>query len=111
MSTIGTYVYVGIELKDRDSRVVRNFYDTTGTDTMGENGKKCKPEESDIQFQKIETMKTVLFATLAASAAAFAPQSASKASTAMNGAMEDLKEVAEKSNPVLKVSKSHSLRL
>ena len=44
MSTIGTYVYVGIELKDRDSRVVRNFYDTTGTDTMGENGKKCKPE-------------------------------------------------------------------
>lgn len=49
-------------------------------------------------------MKTILFATLAASAAAFAPQSATKASTAMNGAMDDLKEVAEKSNPVLKVS-------
>ena len=49
-------------------------------------------------------MKTILFAALAASAAAFAPQSATKASTAMNGAMDDLKEVAEKSNPVLKVS-------
>ena len=78
---------------------------------MGENRKKCKIEESDNLFQKIETMKTVLFAALAASAAAFAPQSASKASTAMNGAMEDLKEVAEKSNPVLKVSYPHSLQL
>ena len=51
-------------------------------------------------------MKTVLFATLVGSAAAFAPQSASttKASTtAVNGAMEDLKAIAEKSNPVLKV--------
>lgn len=50
-----------------------------------------------------KTMKTFLFAALAASAAAFAPQGASKASTSMKGAMEDLKEVAEKSNPVLKV--------
>jgi hypothetical protein len=49
-------------------------------------------------------MKAVLFAALAGSAAAFAPQSASKASTAVNGAMEDLKDIAEKSNPVLKVS-------
>lgn len=49
-------------------------------------------------------MKTVLFAALAASAAAFAPQGVSKSSTAVNGAMEDLKEVAEKSNPVLKVN-------
>ncbi|KAL3942252.1 MAG: hypothetical protein SGBAC_003522 [Bacillariaceae sp.] len=47
-------------------------------------------------------MKTVLFSVLAASAAAFAPSGVSKSSTAMNGAMEDLKEVAEKSNPVLK---------
>ena len=49
-------------------------------------------------------MKTVLFAALAASAAAFAPQGVTKSSTAMNGAMEDLQEVAEKSNPVLKVN-------
>lgn len=49
-------------------------------------------------------MKTVLFSVLAASAAAFAPSGVSKSSTAMNGAMEDLKEVAEKSNPVLKVN-------
>lgn len=51
-------------------------------------------------------MKAVLFATLASSAAAFVPQSASRASTAVQGAMEDLKEIAEKSNPVLKVSES-----
>ena len=49
-------------------------------------------------------MKAVLFAAIAGSAAAFAPQGATKASTALNGAMEDLKDVAEKSNPVLKVS-------
>jgi hypothetical protein len=48
-------------------------------------------------------MKAVLFATLAGTAVAFAPQSSSKASTALNGAMEDLKAIAEKSNPVLKV--------
>ena len=51
----------------------------------------------------LETMKTVLFASLAASAAAFTSQSASKASTALNGAKEDLKSIAEASNPVLKV--------
>ena len=49
-------------------------------------------------------MKAVLFATLFGSAAAFVPQGSSKASTAVNGAMEDLKDLAEKSNPVLKVS-------
>jgi hypothetical protein len=49
-------------------------------------------------------MKSVILAALAGSAVAFAPQSASRASTAVNGAMEDLKDLAEKSNPVLKVS-------
>jgi hypothetical protein len=48
-------------------------------------------------------MKLVIVAALAGSAAAFAPQSSSRASTAVNGAMEDLKAIAEKSNPVLKV--------
>jgi len=48
-------------------------------------------------------MKAVLFAAVAGTAAAFAPQSSSRASTAINGALEDLKVIAEKSNPVLKV--------
>ena len=49
-------------------------------------------------------MKAVILAAIAGSAAAFAPQSATKASTAVKGAMDDLKDIAEKSNPVLKVS-------
>ena len=48
-------------------------------------------------------MKAVIIAALAGSATAFVPQSASKASPAVSGAMEDLKDIAEKSNPVLKV--------
>jgi cytochrome c556 len=56
-------------------------------------------------FVKIATMKAVvILAAIAGSAAAFAPQGASKTSTAVKGAMEDLKDIAEKSNPVLKVS-------
>ena len=55
------------------------------------------------QTQPSRTMKAVLFATLAGTAAAFAPESATRASTAVKGAMEDLKAIAEKSNPVLKV--------
>eukprot|EP00429_Kryptoperidinium_foliaceum_P013488 CAMPEP_0176042562 /NCGR_PEP_ID=MMETSP0120_2-20121206/21119_1 /TAXON_ID=160619 /ORGANISM="Kryptoperidinium foliaceum, Strain CCMP 1326" /LENGTH=239 /DNA_ID=CAMNT_0017375971 /DNA_START=53 /DNA_END=772 /DNA_ORIENTATION=+ len=47
-------------------------------------------------------MKAVLFAAIAGSAAAFVPQSAPKASTAANAAIDDLKAIAEKSNPVLK---------
>jgi hypothetical protein len=48
-------------------------------------------------------MKLAILAALAGSATAFAPQSSmSRASTAVNGAMEDLKDIAEKSNPVLK---------
>ena len=54
-------------------------------------------------IQPSRTMKAVLFATLAGTAAAFAPESSSRASTAVKGAMEDLKGIAEKSNPVLKV--------
>jgi hypothetical protein len=50
-------------------------------------------------------MKTVILATLVGSAAAFVPHSAPKASTAVHAsAMDDLKGIAEKSNPVLKVS-------
>jgi len=51
-------------------------------------------------------MKVVLFATLAGTAAAFAPESSSRPCTAVKGAMEDLKGIAEKSNPVLKVRKN-----
>lgn len=60
-------------------------------------------------FPKVETMKSAIFAALVGSAAAFAPEGATKASTSLNGAMEDLKEVAEKSNPVLKVSRNTCL--
>lgn len=49
-------------------------------------------------------MKAVLLATLVGSAAAFVPQSASNSATSLNSAMDDLKAIAEKSNPVLKVS-------
>jgi hypothetical protein len=48
-------------------------------------------------------MKSVIFAALAGSAVAFAPASVSRASTAVNGAMDDLKAIAAESNPVLKV--------
>lgn len=45
----------------------------------------------------------ILFA-LVGSATAFAPsKSTARTSVAVNGAMEDLKTIAEKSNPVLKV--------
>lgn len=48
-------------------------------------------------------MKLAVASTLLASAAAFAPASVSKSSTALNNAaMDDLKALAEKSNPVLK---------
>eukprot|EP00525_Craspedostauros_australis_P002541 CAMPEP_0198108372 /NCGR_PEP_ID=MMETSP1442-20131203/405_1 /TAXON_ID= /ORGANISM="Craspedostauros australis, Strain CCMP3328" /LENGTH=89 /DNA_ID=CAMNT_0043763611 /DNA_START=24 /DNA_END=290 /DNA_ORIENTATION=- len=47
-------------------------------------------------------MKLALAATLVSGVAAFTSQSASRASTSLNDAMADLKEVAEKSNPVLK---------
>mmetsp|Transcript_13970 Transcript_13970/g.39764 ORF Transcript_13970/g.39764 Transcript_13970/m.39764 type:complete len:242 (+) Transcript_13970:343-1068(+) len=47
-------------------------------------------------------MKLAITATLVSGAAAFTTQSAPRVSTGLNGAMEDLKEVAEKSNPVLK---------
>ena len=50
-------------------------------------------------------MKTAVLATLVGSAAAFAPQGATKFSTAVeSAAMDELKDIAEKSNPVLKVS-------
>jgi len=50
-------------------------------------------------------MKTAVLASLIASAAAFAPaKDAGRTSVALNGAMDDLKSIAEKSNPVLKVS-------
>jgi hypothetical protein len=54
-------------------------------------------------------MKAVLFATLAGTAAAFAPQSASRTSTAVKGAMEDLQAVAVKCNPVIKVRAKESI--
>ena len=47
-------------------------------------------------------MKTAIVASLVASAAAFAPSQQSKSSSALKDAMADLKDIAEKSNPVLK---------
>ena len=50
-------------------------------------------------------MKCSILASLVASAVAFAPaKEPSRVSVALNGALEDLKAIAEKSNPVLKVS-------
>jgi hypothetical protein len=48
-------------------------------------------------------MKLAILSLAVASAAAFTTSGSSRASTKLNGAMEDLKAVAEKSNPVLKV--------
>jgi len=56
-----------------------------------------------ISLQKI-TMKLALISILAGSAAAFAPAPTARASVAQNAALDDLKSIAEKSNPVLKVS-------
>ncbi len=50
------------------------------------------------------TMKLALISILAGSAAAFAPAPAARTSVAQNAALDDLKSIAEKSNPVLKVS-------
>ena len=47
-------------------------------------------------------MKTAIVASLVASAAAFAPSKQASSSTALKDAMADLKDIAEKSNPVLK---------
>jgi len=46
-------------------------------------------------------MKLAIATTLAASAAAFAPASVQKQTTALNAAMDDLEAIATKSNPVL----------
>jgi len=49
-------------------------------------------------------MKVAILALLAGSAAAFAPtQTNSRVSTAVNAGIDELKSIAEKSNPVLKV--------
>jgi len=47
-------------------------------------------------------MKVAALSLLIGSAAAFAPAQSGRASTATNAAMDDLKALAEKSNPVLK---------
>jgi hypothetical protein len=57
-----------------------------------------------ISLQKIITMKLALISMLAGSAAAFAPAPTARTSVAQNAALDDLKSIAEKSNPVLKVS-------
>jgi len=51
-------------------------------------------------------MKIAALSLLVGSAAAFAPsQTSSRVSTSTYAAMDDLKAIAEKSNPVLKVSR------
>ena len=58
---------------------------------------------------KISTMKLALISLLAGSAAAFAPAPTARTSVACNAGLDDLKSIAEKSNPVLKVSLYHHL--
>ena len=48
-------------------------------------------------------MKTALLAALIGSAAAFAPAPAARTSTAVSAGIDDLKSIAEKANPVIKV--------
>lgn len=48
-------------------------------------------------------MKSALLAALIGSAAAFAPAPAARASTAVSAGIDDLKSIAEKANPVIKV--------
>ena len=58
-------------------------------------------------------MKLAIFAATVATAAAFAPASTKRTGTAINAKlqnMDDLKALAEKSNPVLKVNSSSSGR-
>jgi hypothetical protein len=56
-------------------------------------------------------MKLAIIAVLAGSAAAFVPQSSPRISVAVNGALDDLKDIAKSSNPVLKVRFYHSAKL
>jgi hypothetical protein len=49
-------------------------------------------------------MKLALVALMAGSAAAFAPSTKSGSSTSLMSGLSDLEAIAEKSNPVLKVS-------
>jgi hypothetical protein len=56
-------------------------------------------------------MKLAIFAALAGSAAAFVPQSSIRASVVVNAALDDLKDIAKESNPVLKVSFYRSVKL
>jgi hypothetical protein len=53
-------------------------------------------------------MKLALISLLAGSAAAFAPAPTARASVALDAGIDDLKAIAEKSNPVLKVSSAFS---
>ena len=48
-------------------------------------------------------MKIAAFALLAGSAAAFVPAQSGRSATATNAAIDDLKAVAAKANPALKV--------
>lgn len=59
--------------------------------------------------KKVSTMKLALISLLAGSAAAFAPAPTARTSVACNAGLDDLKSIAEKSNPVLKVSLLSSL--
>lgn len=53
-------------------------------------------------------MKSAILVSLIASAVAFAPaKEASRTPVATNAAIDDLKTIAEKSNPVLKVCSSY----
>ena len=56
-------------------------------------------------------MKLAVLSALVGSAAAFAPATSGRASTAVNNGMDDLKSIAEKSNPVLKVGLFHVILL
>lgn len=54
-------------------------------------------------------MKTASLALLVGSAAAFAPAQTGRASTANSAGIDDLKEIAVKANPVVKVCSRSSV--
>jgi hypothetical protein len=55
-------------------------------------------------------MKLALVALMAGSAAAFAPSTKSGSSTSLMSGLSDLEALAEKSNPVLKVSEKKDFK-
>ena len=87
--------------RDCTSRVRRNL-----CADLIQHGHKVRVElarPKDNYKLSFVAMKPSLFSLLIGSAAAFAPAPSARTSVATNAAIDDLKSIAEKSNPVLKV--------